>query len=419
LYAAGVFAAAYNIRVTNVTDVAFTVSWVSDDVETGSVRYGTSFGSLPGTAYDKRGIPHSGQTHYVEVTGLAPSTTYYFDVVSGGVTYSNGGSHYTAATAATLGAPSSDTIYGQVFKNDGSTPADGTIVLVTVRDNNGAGGSGDSQTLSCLVDGTGYWYVNIGPVRTADGSAYFPYSASGDSVVIAADGGADGEASQTVDTTNDTPAPAMVLGGSIEQITVAVTNVTDTTFTVSWTTAEAKTGSIKMGTSPETVSTTVDDKRGAATSARTHYVEVTGLSPSTPYYFDAVSGALTYNNGGAHYSVTTGPTLGAPSSDTIYGQVFKSDGSTPAEGTIAYVKVRDNNAAGGSGDSQTLSCLIDADGYWYVNIGPVRTTDHSAYFAYSASGDLTVASADGAGDGVASASVDTSADTPVASMTLH
>lgn len=114
---------------------------------------------------------------------------------------------------------------------------------------------------------------------------------------------------------------------------VTTTNLRDVSFTVSWITDVASTGSVNYGTSAA-LGTTANDDRGAAVSSTTHHVTISGLSPNTLYYFDVISGSTTDNNGGSHYAVTTGPTLALPGSDTVYGQVYKSDGTTPATGAI-------------------------------------------------------------------------------------
>jgi len=205
-----------NIRNTNINDVTFTVSWITDTAEVGQINYGTAPDNLSNIAYDDRGESTSDDTHYVTIYpsgGLALKTTYYFDIVSGGVTYDNGGNHYTCTTGPTL-TPASPggLVYGKVYKNDGTTFAEGTIVYITVEDNNGVGSSGSSEVLSSLVNSSGVWDVSINTVRVEDLSAYFNYSSSGDNVKVSAQGAGDGAASQTVDTDNDKPAPDMTLG---------------------------------------------------------------------------------------------------------------------------------------------------------------------------------------------------------------
>ena len=197
-----------------------------------------------------------------------------------------------------------------------------------------------------------------------------------------------------------------------------MTNVRDTTFSVSWTTNQLATGEVHYGTDPANLDQTAYDDRGASTSDDTHHVTLLSLIPETTYYFDVVSDGTVDDNNGNHYSVTTGPTVGLPPSDTIYGQVFKSDGTTPAEGTIVYTTLKDNDSLGNSNQAAKMSSLVDSSGYWNANLGNARTPDLSGYFEYSASGDSVMLFAEGVADGCAIQTVDTSADYPAAPMTL-
>ena len=447
------------VRMTNVRDTSFTVSWVTNEAATGEVHYGTDPVNLNLVAYDDRDTGTNDDTHHVTLTGLAPETTYYFDVVSDGTTDDNGGTHYSVTTGPTLGLPAPDTIYGQVFKADGTTPAEGAIVYITLFDDDGSGSPGQAAPLSALVESSDYWFANLGNARTADLSGYFSYSASGDGVELAAQGAGDGTASQTVDTSNDSPAPDMVLGevpiptvtptdtptstpthtttvtntptgtvpptptptstpGAVIISEVWVTNVRDTSFTVSWVTNEAATGEVHYGTDPVNLNLVAYDDRDTGTNDDTHHVTLTGLAPETTYYFDVVSDGTTDDNGGTHYSVTTGPTLGLPAPDTIYGQVFKADGTTPAEGAIVYITLFDDDGSGSPGQAAPLSALVESSGYWFANLGNARTADLSGYFSYSASGDGVDMAAQGAGDGTASQTVDTANDSPAPDMVL-
>ncbi len=202
------------VRVTNVRDTTFTVSWVTNQSATGEVHYGTDPANLNQSAHDDRGAGTSDDTHYVTLLGLTSNTTYYFDVISNGTTDDNGGVHYTVTTGPTLGLPASDTIYGQVFKEDGTTPAEETMVYITLFDDDGSGSSGQAAEMSSLVDSNGYWSASLGNARPADLGSYFDYSASGDGVELTAQGAGDSTASQTVNTSNDRPAPDMVLGST-------------------------------------------------------------------------------------------------------------------------------------------------------------------------------------------------------------
>ncbi len=201
-------------------------------------------------------------------------------------------------------------------------------------------------------------------------------------------------------------------------INPVISNITDTSFVVSWTTSSNQAGYISYGTSPSALNMNAYDKRGAGTSSTTHYIVASGLTPSTTYYFDIVSGATTYDNNGSHFSVTTGGTLSIPAPDNAYGMVYKSGGTVYANGAIVYLKIRDNDCSGSSGESQMLSSLIDETGYWVINLSTARLQDLSSYFTYS-SADLVEINADGSIDGIASQSVQAGSVKPAPTMTLH
>jgi len=196
-----------------------------------------------------------------------------------------------------------------------------------------------------------------------------------------------------------------------------ITNVRDGSLSVSWITDSPSTGHVNFGPTTALGSTAYDD-RGDATVDDTHHVTLSGLSPETLYYFDVISGSTVDDNGGSHYTVTTGPTLGLPPSDTVYGQVFLADGVTPAEGAVVYITLQDADGQGSSGQAAPMSALVKSGGWWTVNLGNSRTASLTSYFSYSSSGDSVAIEAQGAAQGAANETVDTSADTPAASMTL-
>lgn len=218
-----------DIRISNVRDNSLTISWVTDVRAPGLVRYGVNPDQVTRVAFDDRdraslselagggggGSTPMFETHYVTLTGLRPGTTYYFEVVSGASTANNDGAYFQATTGPALGLPASDTVYGQVFQADGAAPAEGAVVFAAIQDGDGSGSSDRSALLSALVGRQGYWSLNLGNSRTVGLNSFFSYSASGDQLqleVRAATAGTSCPAA--VDTANDTPAPAIVLGAS-------------------------------------------------------------------------------------------------------------------------------------------------------------------------------------------------------------
>ncbi|MGB0384626.1 MAG: FG-GAP-like repeat-containing protein [Ardenticatenaceae bacterium] len=202
------------VRTSNVRDISFTVSWLTNATMAGHIRYGSDPNALNQSAYDTRGVNTADETHYVVLNSLSANTTYYFDVVSADVTDDNNGAHYMVTTAPILDLPTSDLIFGQVKKADGATPAEGTLVYISLQDGDQVGSSGSAAPLSALVDDGGFWNLNLGDARIADLSSFFQYAASGDLLRLDAQGGSEGSGCLRVDTANDEPASDIVLNSS-------------------------------------------------------------------------------------------------------------------------------------------------------------------------------------------------------------
>jgi hypothetical protein len=200
----------HDIKTTNINDQSITISWLTNVNTTGEIHYGTAPDKLDQVGQDDRGASTSDDTHYVILNALNPDTTYYFDVYSNGTIDDNQGNHYSVATGPTISIPASDTIYGQVYLSNGTTPAEGCIVYIILEDADGAGSTGQALSLSSLVDKDGWWFTNLASSRLQDLSDYFSYSASGDHILLNAQCANDGTAEQTVDTGSDSPAPDMI-----------------------------------------------------------------------------------------------------------------------------------------------------------------------------------------------------------------
>ena len=189
-----------------------------------------------------------------------------------------------------------------------------------------------------------------------------------------------------------------------------VSNLRDTSVTLSWTTDEPTAGYVLYGETKELGQVAVDG-RGAQLSAETHYVTLTKLKPETRYYFKVVSGAEDDTNTSfpsAADSIITASTLEKlPESDSVYGQVFLSDGVTPATGALLYLTLKEAGRTGDTGEATLLSALVDSEGYWHANLNDARTADLERTFSYSASGDELLIEVQDADGGTASQTVDT------------
>ncbi len=152
---------------------------------------------------------------------------------------------------------------------------------------------------------------------------------------------------------------------------VRVSNVTDTTFTVSYITDASVLGSIKFKKSGQTDQVALDDRdtsQGTPKEYMVHYISVKKLTPTTTYTFTITSGEETFSNNNAAYEVTTAAPVTIESDEsefpTINGKVILDDGTAPTE-ALAYV-----NSEG----SQLLSTLIKTDGSYSFEPTSLRNT---------------------------------------------
>lgn len=203
-----------NIKVTNVTDNSFTVTFLTDEATSGFVKYGTEAGSLSSQSSDDRdqlsGSVGTFSLHHVTIRGLQPDTSYFFVLGTGSkAQFDNGGTPFTVRTAQRAGAPSAaKTIYGNILNTTGG-PAEGSIVFVSV---DGVG------EMSSLVKGSGSWAVPLSNARTTDGSGYAQIT-DDTTLTLMVQGPTAAQTSQvTVSVAEAQPVPAITLGQNTIQV---------------------------------------------------------------------------------------------------------------------------------------------------------------------------------------------------------
>lgn len=194
------------LKITNVSDTSFSVSWVTTNTASGTINYGENSSSGNIARDDRDQV--SGQTgqyttHHITLRYLKPQTKYYFKIISGGKNFSNNGQDYLVTTAPTLAsAPApANPAYGVIQKPD-NTPAEGAIVYLVLT---------NSTPLSTLVKSSGNWLINLSSARTADLSDFVKVNGQ-DKVEIFVQGGNDGVAQAKVTVEKASPVPQITLG---------------------------------------------------------------------------------------------------------------------------------------------------------------------------------------------------------------
>ncbi len=155
---------------------------------------------------------------------------------------------------------------------------------------------------------------------------------------------------------------------------IRVTNITDTSFSVSYVTTSAAPGVVSTGDTQALGQTVLDDRdqqSGAINSYKVHHVTIRNLKQTTKYYFSVVSGRDTYLQNGQPYEVVTGATISTSptSQEPLSGKVTLPNGTAPAEALIY--------ATATSG--QTLSVLLKSNGTYVMPMNAMRTTTLTTY----------------------------------------
>jgi hypothetical protein len=152
---------------------------------------------------------------------------------------------------------------------------------------------------------------------------------------------------------------------------IQVSNIDNTSFTVSYVTDSEVNGSISYGTDQK-LGRVAFDKRDISTPLPhgIHYLTVSKLSPSTKYYFSIISGDKTFNDNSSPFEVTTASAAAKNTAeDKISGLATLDGGNTPSE-AIAYLK---------SDKSQLLSSLVQPDGTYSILLNKMLKNDLSGY----------------------------------------
>jgi hypothetical protein len=196
-----------SVKITNISDNEFVVSWLTDKSTTGYVQYGENNPDLviSDDRDQEKGNIGSYSTHLVTVKNLKPSTSYSFKIGSGKGQYDDQGQAYQVKTGPQLGnPPAADIAYGRVTTAIGD-PAEGALVYVRLT---------GTVPQATLVKSSGSWVIPLSTARTSDLSSFAPYDRENDKLEVFVEYGAEGSASTIVNTANDSPMADITLSVS-------------------------------------------------------------------------------------------------------------------------------------------------------------------------------------------------------------
>ncbi len=161
--------------------------------------------------------------------------------------------------------------------------------------------------------------------------------------------------------------------GSQAPSSVHMSNVSDSTFTVSWTTQLPTTGTILVSAPGKSNQIYYDDRdsSGKLNTYTTHSVTVRDAKPETNYSITLLSNSKYYDNKGRAYSLQTAQAL-PPNTiglEPAYGTVHTTT-DRPEDGALVYLTID---------GSQELSTLTKSSGLWLIPLNQIRTADVTSY----------------------------------------
>lgn len=191
-----------DLRISNVGDNSFTVSWITDRETIGYVNWGqtASLGNTESTDLQNRKRVHS-----VTISGLSPTTTYYFTINSAGKDFDNNAIPWTVTTGPQLQSPVGSMLISGTVVTDKGTPAQNVLVYVN---------SGGMAQLSTLTSENGSWTIPLSSARDRSLASYANIDPSRTVLDIFVQGGATGVSTAQIHPEQANPAPNIILGES-------------------------------------------------------------------------------------------------------------------------------------------------------------------------------------------------------------
>lgn len=198
------------VRVTNVSDTAFTVTYTTSEAVTGAVSYGKDK-TLGGTALDDRdqlsGKVQSYKVHHITIRNVDPNATYFFSITSGGTTYVDAANvpfEVTTSPHINDTPTQQQPLSGTILTPDGNNAPEAIVYVVGEK----------TQTLSALTKSDGTYLIPLNALRSITGQEYALLSKNTSFKLLIVGGGL--QATASLLPTQIQPVPPMTLSQSYD-----------------------------------------------------------------------------------------------------------------------------------------------------------------------------------------------------------
>ena len=181
-----------NVRISNITDSAVTVSWTTDIPSNGFVKWGKTEITLGKVALEE--TSEKSFVHSANLLGIDANSDILFKISSDGKDYNNQGISWQASTIPKKNLAANNLIAsGTILKSDAGTPAK-ALVYLTV----------NGEVLSALTSDKGTFVIPI--------STFFDNLSASTAVEVTVQAGADGSSQAVIYPKSIKFIPAMILG---------------------------------------------------------------------------------------------------------------------------------------------------------------------------------------------------------------
>jgi len=196
-----------DVKIANISDTSFTISYHTSDNVLGSISYGTDAKQTQVVLDDRdtannASAPHF--LHYFTLHNLTPKTTYTFVILSGTGTYQNNGNPYSVTTATTLFQPTKPQVLTGTIVLPPSSPSSEAVVYFTLV---------GSQTISTLAKSDGTYSLDIGALRDDTLTSFMDTSSRIGTIVVQ---GANAQATAQFNVDQSTTIPSIVVGNTYD-----------------------------------------------------------------------------------------------------------------------------------------------------------------------------------------------------------
>ncbi|RJQ27468.1 hypothetical protein C4577_01405 [Candidatus Parcubacteria bacterium] len=158
---------------------------------------------------------------------------------------------------------------------------------------------------------------------------------------------------------------------------ITISDVNDTSFTVSFFTTGKTKAIVNYGENKELGTLAYDnrDKSGEQNPYYSHNITASNLKPGIKYYFSIIVDGNIILNNNEPFEIQTGLEASSPPFENypIFGKVIFSDG-TEAEDVLVIMKAK---------DVQTVSTLTKKNGEYIIPLNSARKQDLGAYYEFS------------------------------------